>query len=236
MSSSEIDVNDLHRDLQPFFKTQGLLTVDHPLLRMSSASAAKINDEYQRRLDSIHKSLRDKEWIALLDNFEAPYQLLAFSVVSEQMSDVEYWEALRFVWMSTENPFQQLGLCVRLFSSRRACRGRLMSDKDRAAFDDLSEKLRIYRGYSREFQNERGISWTLKKETAQRLGGRRGRYMAGEEAEIREEIVNKDDIVAFMNLRDEEEIIYLGDFHDGVEKDDARTEGLTVVIRSCLGI
>jgi hypothetical protein len=236
MSKPDIDVNDLHQDLQPFFKAEGILTIDHPLLRMSSASATKINDEYQRRLDSIRKSLRDKEWVALLDTFEAPYQLLAFSVVSEQMSDIEYWEALRFAWMSTENPFQYLNLCVKLFRSSRPCRDELMSQEDKATLERLPPKLTICRGHSPEFQNRKGISWTLKWEIAQRLGGRRGRYMAGKDAEIREEIVKKDEIIAFMNLRNEEEIIYLGDFHDEVGKNDPRTEELIVVIRNCLGI
>jgi hypothetical protein len=226
----------LHRDLQPFFKAEGLLTVDHPLLRMSSASATAINDEYQRRLDSIHQSFRDKDWISFLDTFEAPYQLLAFAVVSEQMTDIEYWETLRFVWMSTENPFQCLGHCVRLFSSRRAGRDRLMSDQDRATLDGLPEKLTIYRGYSVNFQNKKGISWTLKSEVAHRLGGRRGRYMANEQAEIREETVKKEDIVAYMNFRNEEEIIYLEDFCGDVARNDARTEEHMAVIRNCLGI
>jgi len=232
MSRPDIDINDLHRDLQPFFKAEGPLTVDHPLLRMSSARVTKINDEYQRRLDSIHQYFRDKDWISLLDTFETPYQLLAFAVVSEQMTDIEYWETLRFVWMSTENPFQCLGHCVKLFSSRRASRDRLMSDQDRAALDGLPEKLRIYRGYSPKFQNKKGISWTLRREVAQRLGGRRGRYMANEEAEIRDETVKKDGIIAYMNFRNEEEIIYLGDFCEDVAQNDARAEEHMAVIRN----
>jgi hypothetical protein len=236
MSGPDIDVADLHPDLQPFFKAEGPLVVDHPLLRMFSESATKINGEYERRCNSVRQHFRAKEWVSLLDTFEGPYQLLAFGVVSEEMTDSEYWEILRSAWMSTENPFQYLGLCVRLFSSPRTSKDRLMCESERTTFESLPQEIKIYRGYSPEFQNCRGISWTLKKEIAKRLGGRRGRYMAGEDAEIREETVKKDEIVAFMNLRDEEEIIYLGDFHERDGKDDARTEGLIAVIRNCLGI
>ncbi len=236
MSKPDIDIKDLHRDLQPFFKDTGFLVVDHPLLRMSSESATAINGEYERRLYSVRHHFRAKEWPSLLDVFEAPYQLLAFAVVSVEMTDSEYWETLRAAWMSTENPFQYVGLCVKLFNSLRPCRDRLMCESDRATLDGLPHELRIYRGYNPQFQNSVGISWTLKRDIAQRLGGRRGSNMANEEAQIREEIVQKESIVAFMNLRNEEEVIYLGDFRDDVGKNDRRAENLIVVIRNCLGI
>jgi len=69
MTGQDIDINDLRPDLRRFYKADGFLTVDHPLLRTNSKNATKINELYEQRLTLASQYFREKKWLDLLNLF-----------------------------------------------------------------------------------------------------------------------------------------------------------------------
>jgi hypothetical protein len=236
MNGQDIDTNDLRPDLRGSYKADGPLTLDHPLLRTNANAAKKINELYEQRLALARHHYREMNWLDLLNLFEKPYRLPAFAAVAPKMSDTEYSAYLRPVWMDTENPHQHLSLCVSLFRSSRLDPEGLMSDEDRRAFKELPGTMRIYRGHRPDKKNSDGISWTLDRDVAEKLGGRRGSVMANDETEIRDLTIEKSNAVAYFDGRREQEIIYLGDFPEDFPQGRKESEDLIEVITHLLGV
>ena len=84
-----------------------------------------------------------------------------------------------------------------------------MSLEDLECFNSLPDKLKIYRGGSiHESKTGFGISWTLNKEVAEKFV-RIKKSLSDEEMVIHELIISKSMAVAYLNHRNEEEIIFL---------------------------
>lgn len=78
----------------------------------------------------------------------------------------------------------------------------IMEEEDKKKWDELPNRFKIYRGS----EYEDGLSWTLSREKAEWFKNR----FSNPEAKVWERYAEKDDCVAYLNGRNEEEIIYLG--------------------------
>jgi hypothetical protein len=82
-----------------------------------------------------------------------------------------------------------------------------MSAEDRKDFKKLPDTFKVYRGYI-PGQNKGGYSYTLNKEKAKWFANRFDRN-----GKVVERTVNKDDVFAYLNGRNEQEIIILNDLY-----------------------
>jgi hypothetical protein len=99
------------------------------------------------------------------------------------------------------------------FSSDEINRDSLMSKKELTALNNLPDKVKIYRGITTDEIDSKsfGLSWSLKKEVAEFFAFKyRRNYDTSSSLKTVIEIeVDKNEIIAYFQDREEEEIIYL---------------------------
>ena len=118
---------------------------------------------------------------------------------SRLLSNPRYWELLRTVWCaagSTDNADRFRPY----FKSSRPCRGWFMTPEDAAELEKMEFPLKVWRAYDRE--PDPGISWTINEEWCHQ-------YAEGMGRQVKERLVSRDEVFAFISRRHEQEIIIL---------------------------
>lgn len=130
-----------------------------------------------------------------------------------QLSGGDYWYALGFGYQICDNLGNYSSLLRELFLSDEPERSELMTSEEKDYLDNLPEEFTIYRGMTKIEQqsNNFGLSWTLKKDTAEFFANNYGRNFSTEHMEktVHQLTVKKKDVIAFFDDRDEDEIIYI---------------------------
>jgi hypothetical protein len=137
-------------------------------------------------------------------------KILLFIDYTDTFTDEEYWKNLREAY--TMQDFQAINyeLLIKLFSSSRSERNKLMSTDESLFLENLSEEIQIYRGGSiDELENGFGISWSLDKKIATKFVNIKSN-LTKKKMVVHEIIIPKANVIAYINSRQEEEIIYLG--------------------------
>jgi hypothetical protein len=120
-----------------------------------------------------------------------------FKQLAERLDDNDYWTILRAMWIDK-------GICndewaELFFKSGRKREHKIMKSSDRQALKKLPKQFKIYRVCT-EKADENKWNWTTSKEFAEKYLQRHGKYIA-------EKIINKSDVFAYFNSRQENEII-----------------------------
>ncbi len=118
---------------------------------------------------------------------------------SRLLSNPRYWELLRTVWVgvgSTDladkfRPF---------FQSKRPCKGWFMTVEDAKTLEEMTFPLKVWRAYDRI--PDPGISWTTDFEWCLAYAKAHGR-------KVKERLVQRDEVFAYISRRHENEIIIL---------------------------
>ena len=133
-----------------------------------------------------------------------------FTKYQNTFSDKEYWENLKYVYILQDYKQIPYELFKSLFDSQRSQKDFLMDSDERSFLENLPEQIKIYRGGAKkEVKKGYGISWTLNKEIAQQFVNRK-KHLVKDEMTILQLEISKSEVVAYFNVRNEEEIIYLG--------------------------
>ena len=143
--------------------------------------------------------IKCKDWLGAIFIVERPYRAQELCNLLPYMSSKEKWEAIKEVYIDSENPsinYDFWKLCFTLDD---------LKDFYDESKKDLSDTLKIYRGMSiKEYKSKkRGFSWTLSKEKAEFFAHRFKRNGVVEELDV-----NKNDVVCFLPDRKEQEVIY----------------------------
>jgi len=137
----------------------------------------------------------------------------AFIEISSRLHGKVYWHVLSEAYQGSDDLFQYKDQIKKLFSSPEPHRKYLMTPEERQYLKQLPDKVTAYRGMTvREKENESfGISWTLSKRTAEFFAYtyRRNQATKGMETTVTELKVPKNQILAYYNGRNEDEIIYI---------------------------
>jgi hypothetical protein len=203
-------------ELQSRFYKVGHL--HHPLvigLYLDAARAAWYNETYLQKSDWLEKARAQQDWRTYLYTHERAYRFYAFLDINRGLDDQQYWELLADIWTDSENVWPFRSDWQWLWNSDRPMKRAAMREDERARLDDLPDVITIYRGQPK--RNARGMSWSLVRGTAAWFAGRRPAYGDGW---LLTATVNKRDVHAFKNDRNEQEII---------------TDKFKVVSRECLG-
>jgi hypothetical protein len=130
-----------------------------------------------------------------------------------KLKGANYWYALNSAYTSTDNLFLVSDLVKASFLKDEPEREALMTSTEREYLENLPEQITIYRGMTeKEFsQNNFGVSWSLKKEVAEFFAYRyiRNHSTAKEKKTVHKLTINKSEVIAFINGRNEFEIIYI---------------------------
>jgi len=200
-------IDELSQELLPEllpYVEQGSLgeQLRHPLLyQVPLLNNGAANRLYKIKVLEVVRALGEENWNKYVWIHERPYRIDAFIKVADKMSDRCYWETLAVIWSDTENGWQNLSEWQRLFDSDRPERRYLMDTFDFQAYSNLPDVVTVYRGCQKN-QNENDLSWTLDKEKAQFFAKR-----LGKKGIVLEKSVKKNQIVAVLLGRNEQEVI-----------------------------
>lgn len=145
-------------------------------------------------------------------SFTQPSDLIKlFIEYSDRFSDQEYWQNLGNAYLIQNYKKIPYKTYYKLFSSSRPFRQELMSEEEREILAKLPKKIKIFRGgtLTEKKTKKYGISWTLDKKIAEQFADIK-KIRDKKEMIILEKTISKDEVIAYFNSREEEEIIYLG--------------------------
>jgi hypothetical protein len=124
-----------------------------------------------------------------------------------------YWYALRNSYDSSDNLFEYAGFVKNCFLKNEPQREFLMLPDEIEYLKNLPEQIKIYRGMTEnELKGKNfGCSWTLKKEIADFFANTYQRNTATKNLKkvVHEITIDKNEVIAFFNSRNEFEIIYI---------------------------
>lgn len=161
-------------------------------------------EKFNLYLKEIEKDIiNSKSFETLLFKIKRNYKLLFFSLTFTYLSKEDFNIFLKEVWVIASNPNKDRNVTkkqiLNLFS--QADRDLLMNDEEKKVYDSLSDKVKIYRGV-KDSNDSNAFSWTLDYHMALWFAKR---YDG--EGYVLEAEINKENIFAFFNIRNEQEII-----------------------------
>ena len=155
------------------------------------------------RLETFRHINKCESVIGLYLMVNKPYRLLWLMEFQGILDKEDYSELMGDVWTTSENPNQDINVSlesvVEMF--RSAIPQRLMNEKDFQKFISIPETITLYRGVM-DGHNPDGLSYTASKEKALWFANRWNK--SGELLTI---TVNKLDILAYFNTRNEDEYV-----------------------------
>ena len=147
-----------------------------------------------------------EDWDSLIGLVERPFRLnfLLFLMEIQQADNEWVW----WVWTDSENPYINRKVWIKIFNLYNSGET-YVSEKDKAAFDELPDVLTAYRGASQEEANGEyplGLSFTLSEEKASWFASRYGRNGV-----VIEKVIQKKDILFYSDARLEQEVVILSE-------------------------
>lgn len=200
----------LHPDLKPYVRESEFFgeILHHPLVIQTHVIPGMANRTYTQKMKACDEALATGMWGSFVWLHERPYRLNAFYLLKGRITDpTEYWNLLATIWSDSENIQECLDewetvLFDTPFINERDA---MMDSDERKVLADLPEVVTVYRGCRQE-ENEDGFSWTLDRDRAAWFARRWHGDQTGDPIVLVGEI-HKDEIVAYLDHRNEREII-----------------------------
>ena len=150
--------------------------------------------------------LSERDYFGFLWLFDSCNRFLPFWEIHEGMTDEEYWDILRQVWVSIEWVEPHKANWIRLLQSRSSTRHLLMTEAEHHAITTWPDEIKIFRGY-RAGRGKNGLSWSLSEKTAEMFP--QLRWRGENQPMVVSGYCYKQDVIAYITEREEEEIVIL---------------------------
>jgi hypothetical protein len=164
---------------------------------------------YQRKKEMLKQAKRDHNFFEYVFLHERPYRVRIFhsEVLEWDISKQDFWWLFKDVWLDSENIFENRILWHSLLKTHRDEPQLMMNEDERETLESMPDKLTIYRGGI----DDKGFSWTLNKDTAKWFAKRwdKHNYYPISVPSVFEKEINKVDVLAYLDDRNEEEILYI---------------------------
>lgn len=134
------------------------------------------------------------------------YRLTFLKFIEKYLSKEDFAELLADAWVSSENPNQDVNVDIPTLTKwfKRADKRLLMVEEDYEVYNNLESEIKIYRGVA-VGRNPKGLSWTMNYGKATWFANR---FNTGtKKGYIQEATIKKENVLAYFNTRDEEEIV-----------------------------
>lgn len=135
------------------------------------------------------------------------YRLTFIKYCEPYLSEKDLAELFADAWVSSENPNQDancsLSYLIKVF--RKCNKHYLMQEEDYKVYQSLPDTFTIYRGVAVD-RNPKGLSWTQNLKTAKWFAHRFDTEK--DKGYIQTAIAKKEDVLAYFNTRNEDEIVY----------------------------
>ena len=181
-------------------------SIQHPLVigDLGMMPNSYYNKQLIRKKERLMEFENNNEFESYLFLIEKPFRVKFFSDLVKQNKikkfSKKYWRILSSLWTDSENIFQNKELWDDLLKDKTNSHF-FMSKKDLEYFNSLPNEFMVYRGY---VHWENGYSYSLDRERAVWFAER-----FGQNGLVKERLVKKEDVFAYINSRKENEIIVL---------------------------
>ena len=137
----------------------------------------------------------------------AKYHLAYLKYAKPHMSKNDFEKYLAFAWVHSENPNKDINVSISELIKwfRNSDKNNLMEADEQKYYDSLPETVEIYRGVAVGRAESEGLSWTCNYDTAKWFSERFDRD--DEKGYIIKAKIHKEDIFAYFNGRDEDEVL-----------------------------
>ena len=139
-----------------------------------------INSGFSDTKKRIDKLIDDGDWSKLLLFVAKPYKFYKFLEIQTKLTDKEYWETLRETFITTHHQTHQIDDWISCFKSERQEKESLMDEDDLDFYNQLPDRIKIWRGANSE-DFVKGLSWSTDKERgkwfARRFGHIYGEFL-----------------------------------------------------------
>jgi hypothetical protein len=171
----------------------------------SEQASKKIESWFVRTI----KDEKDANW-NFVQNMQHKLLPILFKYFADQMPGNIYWPALSDTYTSGDYDFADTKTIGKLFKSNLPYRDMIMDDDEKKVYNGLPDKVTIYRGCSTwEIKNKMyRYSWTLDIEVAEFFANKRKTEIRMP-TQVVEMKVCKSKIIAYLDCREEKEIIYV---------------------------
>jgi hypothetical protein len=208
-NSNSKEMNDLKYDstlYSVYQKFWNAIIQDFQSGKISSEQASKKLESW---LVNTIKVEKDEDW-NFVKNMQHKQLPILFKYFPDQIPGNIYWPALSDSYTMGNYDFANRKTIGKLFKSHLPYRDMLMDDDEQKIYYELPHNVTIYRGCSAaEIKNEKyRYSWTLDKEVADFFANKRKTEL-GIPTQVVKMIVCKSKIIAFLDRREEKEVIYI---------------------------
>ena len=140
-------------------------------------------------------------------------RMKVFFEIAPELHGRLYWIGLGDSYTDSDNLFSIKDDVKMAFLSKESDRNSIMNSKERLFLKQLPSILTLYRGMTEDEQvgGDYGISWSLSKDIAKFFAHTYGRNYSTRHLKkvVHEVRVNKNDVIAYFNGRNEQEIIWI---------------------------
>jgi len=135
----------------------------------------------------------------------------------DKMSDEVYWKIIAHSYTSSNLGHSKNDIISHYLNNKRPNKHFLMNEDERNFLNELPDQITIYRGCSKKEINSKKIrySWTLDKKVAEffayeyiNLSLTNSIEKDKSEFDVIEKVINKSEVIAYFNGREESEILY----------------------------
>lgn len=208
-NSNSKEMNDLKYDstlYSVYQKFWNAIIQDFQSGKISSEQASKKLESW---LVNTIKVEKDEDW-NFVKNMQHKQLPILFKYFPDQIPGNIYWPALSDSYTMGNYDFVNRKTIGKLFKSHLPYRDMLMDVNEQNIYYKLPHNVTIYRGCSAaEIKNEKyRYSWTLDKEVADFFANKRKTEL-GIPTQVVKMIVCKSKIIAFLDRREEKEVIYI---------------------------
>ena len=183
----------------------GLQMVHHPLYVGAYSEHPfmhkMVNNTYKEKKKHLQKYVEEQKIELAINIIERPYRVQSTMEALRswwQPTKEDYWDLISWLWQDTENVYENLDTWIELLTLEFSDPQLMMNNKEKEVYNKLPEIVKVYRGGV----DDKGLSWSLSKEKAEWFANR---FDFG--YEVFEKEINKSDILAYLNGRQEQEII-----------------------------
>ena len=194
------------------------IVIMHPIFE-TGFTAIKVNDEIkmanilenendlriaQKDIENRIKSQSDIHGVYMC--IRKSYRLTFIKYIKNYLSKEDLSELLAHAWVSSENPNDDANVPIKMAVKWfRQCDKSILMDKDEyEIYCSLPDKLEVYRGVA-VGRKAYGLSWTNDLDKAKWFAHRFDRN--GKEGYVQSVVVDKHNILAYFDTRDEREIV-----------------------------
>jgi hypothetical protein len=207
MTKRERICPELRRYIQSIHGDTKIL--NHPLVQelfVDIERGALLNARLAQKKKMLKQALKEKNILSYIFLHERPYRLGAFIayITRVNVSGKQYWETLMHIWCDSENIWQNKQQWMELLNEDRPNKHFMMDVSERKFFKTFKNEITVYRGYRRG-SDRCGLSWTMSIGKAEWFAQRYHREH--DQAFVLTGKVSKEDIHAYTNGRNEQEII-----------------------------